>query len=93
MGAFPGMGGPYLMGEYIAPLEKLIEQFRSLKGVGRKTATRLAFSILDFKKNRFSILLILFCLPSILFRNVSVALISAKRITVPYAPMNGEIAV
>ena len=36
------------MSEYIAPLEKLIEQFRSLKGVGKKTATRLAFSILDF---------------------------------------------
>lgn len=36
------------MAEYIAPLEILIEQFRSLKGVGKKTATRLAFSILDF---------------------------------------------
>lgn len=36
------------MSEYIAPLERLIEQFRSLKGIGKKTATRLAFCILDF---------------------------------------------
>ncbi len=34
--------------EYIAPIEVLIEQFRSLKGIGRKTAARLAFCILDF---------------------------------------------
>lgn len=36
------------MSEYIAPLERLIEQFRSLKGIGKKTATRLAFCILEF---------------------------------------------
>ncbi|MCI8590472.1 MAG: recombination protein RecR [Clostridiales bacterium] len=40
------------MSEYIAPLEKLIEQFRSLKGVGKKTAIRLAFSILDFSEEQ-----------------------------------------
>lgn len=40
------------MAEYIAPLEILIEQFRSLKGVGKKTATRLAFSILDFSEEQ-----------------------------------------
>ncbi|MBE6680427.1 MAG: recombination protein RecR [Ruminococcaceae bacterium] len=35
------------MTEYLAPLEKLIEQFRKLPGVGRKSAVRMAFSILD----------------------------------------------
>ncbi len=38
--------------EYIAPIERLIEAFRSLQGVGRKTATRMAFSILDFSKEQ-----------------------------------------
>ncbi len=33
--------------DYILPLQKLIEQFGSLPGVGRKTATRLALSVLD----------------------------------------------
>jgi len=32
----------------IAPLERLIEKFRSLPGVGYKTAVRLAFCVLDF---------------------------------------------
>lgn len=36
------------MAEYILPLEKLIEQFRKLPGIGKKTAVRLAFSVLDF---------------------------------------------
>lgn len=36
------------MAEYILPLEKLIEQFRHLPGIGRKTAVRLAFAVLDF---------------------------------------------
>ena len=36
------------MSEYILPLEKLIEQFRHLPGIGRKTAIRLAFAVLDF---------------------------------------------
>ncbi len=40
------------MAEYIAPLERLIEQFRSLKGIGKKTATRLAFCILDFSEEQ-----------------------------------------
>ena len=33
--------------QYIAPLAKLIEHFRSLPGIGAKTATRLAYHILD----------------------------------------------
>jgi len=36
------------MSDFIVPLEKLIEQFRRLPGIGHKTAVRLAFSILDF---------------------------------------------
>lgn len=36
------------MAEYILPLEKLIEQFQRLPGIGKKTAVRLAFSVLDF---------------------------------------------
>ena len=36
------------MAEYILPLEKLIEQFRKLPGIGKKTAIRLAFSVLEF---------------------------------------------
>ena len=35
------------MTEYLAPLEKLIEQFRKLPGVGRKSAVRMAFSIIE----------------------------------------------
>lgn len=36
------------MAEYILPLERLIEQFRKLPGIGKKTAVRLAFAVLDF---------------------------------------------
>lgn len=36
------------MAEYIAPLQRLIEQFRKLPGVGAKTAARYAFAVLDF---------------------------------------------
>lgn len=36
------------MSEYILPLELLIEQFAKLPGVGRKTATRYALSMLDW---------------------------------------------
>lgn len=36
------------MNEYILPLELLIEQFGKLPGVGRKTATRYALSLLDW---------------------------------------------
>lgn len=32
---------------YILPLEKLIEQFEHLPGIGHKTAVRLAFSVLE----------------------------------------------
>lgn len=35
------------MAEYLPPLEKLIEQFRKLPGVGRKSAVRMAFSIIE----------------------------------------------
>ena len=33
-------------------IEKLIEQFRTLPGVGYKTAQRYAFSIIEGKKER-----------------------------------------
>lgn len=33
--------------EYILPLQKLIEKFASIRGVGRKTAARYAFAVLD----------------------------------------------
>lgn len=33
--------------EYLAPLEKLIEQFRKLPGIGRKSAARMTFAVLD----------------------------------------------
>jgi len=35
------------MTDYILPLQRLIEQFGKLPGIGRKTALRLALSILD----------------------------------------------
>ncbi len=35
------------MSEYILPLEKLIERFRHLPGIGQKTAVRLAFSVIE----------------------------------------------
>ncbi len=35
------------MTDYILPLQRLIEQFGRLPGIGRKTATRLALSVLD----------------------------------------------
>ncbi len=38
------------MSEYILPLERLIEQFAKLPGVGRKTATRYAMAYLDWSK-------------------------------------------
>ncbi|MBE6564839.1 MAG: recombination protein RecR [Ruminococcaceae bacterium] len=40
------------MSEYILPLEKLIEQFARLPGIGKKTAVRLAFSIVDGEEKR-----------------------------------------
>ena len=33
--------------QYIAPLQKLVEHFRSLPGIGSKTAVRLAYHVLD----------------------------------------------
>ena len=36
------------MAEYIEPLEELISQFQHLSGIGRKTAVRLAYSVLDY---------------------------------------------
>lgn len=35
------------MADYVLPLQRLIEQFRRLPGIGGKTAVRLAFSVLD----------------------------------------------
>lgn len=37
--------------EYIAPLAKLIESFASLPGIGKKSAARLAFHILNMTDN------------------------------------------
>ncbi len=36
------------MAEYIPPIQRLIEQFRKLPGVGAKTAARYAFATLNF---------------------------------------------
>ena len=36
------------MAEYIAPIQRLIEEFRRLPGVGAKTAARYAFAVLNF---------------------------------------------
>ncbi len=38
------------MADYIEPLQKLAEQFGKLSGIGRKTAMRLAFSVLDMSE-------------------------------------------
>lgn len=37
---------------YIAPLTKLIEHFRSLPGIGAKTAARLAYHVLDMEDSK-----------------------------------------
>lgn len=36
------------MAEYIAPIQRLVEEFRKLPGVGAKTAARYAFAVLKF---------------------------------------------
>lgn len=36
------------MAEYIPPIQRLIEEFRRLPGVGAKTAARYAFAVLNF---------------------------------------------
>ena len=38
--------------QYIAPLAKLIEQFRALPGIGPKTAVRLAYHVLEMDKGK-----------------------------------------
>lgn len=40
------------MSEFVQPLERLIEQFGRLPGVGRKTATRYALAVLDLDEDR-----------------------------------------
>ena len=45
------------MAEYIAPIQRLIEEFRRLPGVGSKTAARYAFAVLNLSDDeamRFS---------------------------------------
>ena len=45
------------MAEYIPPIQRLIEEFRKLPGVGAKTAARYAFAALNFTEEeatRFS---------------------------------------
>lgn len=39
------------MSEYLAPIEVLIERFRHLPGVGRKTAARFALSVLSMSED------------------------------------------
>ena len=38
------------MAEYIAPIQRLIEEFRRLPGVGNKTAARYAFAVLNLSE-------------------------------------------
>ena len=40
------------MEEYLPTLERLIDQFRSLPGIGRKTAQRLAFRVLEYPEEK-----------------------------------------
>lgn len=42
------------MADYIEPLQKLAEQFGKLSGIGRKTAMRLAFSVLEMSEEEVS---------------------------------------
>ena len=39
------------MAEYIAPIQRLIEEFRRLPGVGAKTAARYAFAVLNLTED------------------------------------------
>ena len=39
------------MAEYIAPIQRLIEEFRRLPGVGSKTAARYAFAVLNLSED------------------------------------------
>ena len=38
------------MAEYIAPIQRLIEEFRRIPGVGAKTAARYAFAVMNLSK-------------------------------------------
>lgn len=38
------------MSEYIEPIERLADMFRRLEGVGKKSALRMAFSVLEFSE-------------------------------------------
>ncbi len=38
------------MAEYIAPIQRLIDEFRRLPGVGSKTAARYAFAVMNFSE-------------------------------------------
>jgi len=42
------------MAEYIAPIQRLIEEFRRLPGVGAKTAARYAFAVLNLNEDEVS---------------------------------------
>ena len=42
------------MAEYIAPIQRLIEEFRRLPGVGAKTAARYAFAVLNLSDDEVS---------------------------------------
>ena len=35
---------------FVAPLERLAEQFRKLPGIGKKSAYRMAYHVLDYTK-------------------------------------------
>ena len=39
-----------IMSEYIEPIERLADMFRRLEGVGKKSALRMAFSVLDMSE-------------------------------------------
>ena len=40
------------MSEFIAPLERLVESFQRLPGIGRKSAVRMAFATLELEESR-----------------------------------------
>ena len=42
------------MAEYIAPIQRLIEEFRRLPGVGAKTAARYAFAVLNLNDDELA---------------------------------------
>ncbi len=42
------------MAEYIAPIQRLIEEFRKIPGVGAKTAARYAFAVLNLSEEEAS---------------------------------------